>query len=94
MSETKRRMEITIETHELTIIRTHQDDKSRFVFCPNCRKKVASFRRSHAALIFRVAVGELNRLFQINSIHAAEDFALCGNSLAVFFNREIRYVKD
>lgn len=49
---------------------------------------------SGAAVIFRADPSELERLFQINSIHAAEDAALCGNSPADFFNREIRYVED
>ncbi|HLM62158.1 MAG TPA: hypothetical protein VK308_15245 [Pyrinomonadaceae bacterium] len=94
MNETKRKTEITIETHQLTIIRTRYNGKSSFVYCRNCGMNVASFQQAHAALIFRVGVGELNRLFQINSIHAADDFALCGNSLADFFNREIHYVED
>jgi hypothetical protein len=91
---TKRRTEITIETHSLTIIRTRYNDKSNFVHCRSCQANVASFRFAHAALIFSVEPSELERLFQINSIHTADDAALCGNSLAVFFNKEIRYVED
>lgn len=95
MSESKkRRTEITIETHSITIIRTRNNDKSGFVYCRNCKTNVASFRQSHAALIFRVDPSELVRLFQINLIHAADNDALCGSSLATHFNKEILYVED
>ena len=89
----KRRLEITIETHQLTIIRM-RNGKSSFVYCRHCRTEVASLRHAHAALIFRVALPEIERLFQTNQIHLADDAALCGNSLAEFFNKEIHYVED
>lgn len=89
----RRRTEITIETHSLTIIRM-QNGKPGFVYCRHCRTDVTSFRHVHAALIFRVAASELERLSQSNSIHTAEDAALCGNSLADFYQQEIRYVED
>lgn len=89
----KRRTEITIETHQLTIIRM-RGGKSSFVRCRHCQKEVASFRHAHAVLIFRVALAELERLSRANQIHFADDSALCGDSLTQFFNQEIRYVED
>jgi hypothetical protein len=92
-NKTRHTRQITIETHSLTIIRT-RNVKASFVYCQNCRTKVATFAHTQAALIFRVDLRELERLFQINQIHFADDAALCGNSLANFFKQEIRYVED
>jgi len=94
MNEPKRRRtEITIETRSLTIIRT-RNAKANFVDCRICRANVATFALSHAALIFRVESFEIERLLQINQIHFADNSALCGNALAEFYQREIRYVED
>ena len=90
----KRRTEITIETHSLTIIRTRSNAQKQFVICRNCLTKTATFAAVHAALIFRVEPCELERLSQNNQIHFADDSVLCGNSLADFFKKEIRYVQD
>lgn len=90
----KRQTQITIETHSLTIIKTRFGSKLDSVYCRRCQANVATFRHAHAALIFRTAPSELEWLSQADSIHTAEDTALCGNSLAVFFNQEIRYVED
>ncbi|CAN5212062.1 hypothetical protein BH10ACI1_BH10ACI1_23220 [soil metagenome] len=90
----RRRTEITIETHSLTIIRMRSNARKQFVICQNCRTKTATFAEAHAALIFRVEPREIERLLQINQIHFADDSALCGNSLADFFKQEIRYVED
>lgn len=88
----KRRTEITIETHSLTIIRTRN---ANCVYCRNCQANVTTFRRAHAALIFRAAPAEIERLWQINSIHTTDEGdALCGNSLAGHFKQKIRYVED
>ncbi len=89
----RRRTEITVETHSLTIIRT-RGAKSDFVYCRNCRTKAAVFSRSHASLIFRVDSSELERLCQNSQIHYASADALCGDSLAGFFKKEIRYVEN
>jgi hypothetical protein len=71
-----------------------RNGKPGFVYCRHCRADVSSFRHAHAALIFRVEPWELERLFQSNRIHYADDSALCGNSLAEYFKQEIRYVED
>lgn len=91
---TKRQTQITIETHSLTIIKTRTGGKSNSVYCRRCKSDVATFRHAHAALIFRVDAGELERLSQIGLIHAAGRSDLCANSLAEHFRQEIRFVKD
>ena len=94
MNEAKSRTEITNRTRVLTIFRTGYNDKSNFVYCRNCRKPVTGFRRSHAALIFRADLPELDFLRQQTYIHTAENGVLCGAALAEYFNREILYVED
>lgn len=94
MNETKRRRtQITIETHSLTIIKI-RCAKSDLIYCPDCRINVAIFSPPHASLIFRVDGDDLECLCQNNQIHYAAREALCGNSLAVFFRREIRFLED
>lgn len=90
----RRRTEITIETHSLTIIKMRSNARKEIVICPHCRTKTLTFAEAHAALIFRVEAREIEHLSQINQIHFADDSALCGNSLADFFKQEIRYVED
>lgn len=90
----RRRTEITIETHSLTIIKMRSNARKELVICRNCQTKTTTFAEAHATLIFRVEAREINRLLQINQIHFADDSALCGNSLANFFKQEIRYVED
>ena len=90
----KRRMEITIETHSITIIRTRSGKPTNSTYCPSCETNVASFRHAHAALIFHVAFAELERLSPSRQIHFAKTDELCGNSLAAFFSRDIRYIED
>lgn len=93
MSETrKRRLEITIETRQLTIIRKRGE--ADFVYCQNCQTNVRTLSPARAALIFRVDLQEIERLFQAGQIHAASESALCGDSLAGYFKTEIRYFED
>jgi hypothetical protein len=89
----KRRTEITIETHNLTIIRL-SNMKSNSVYCGNCGAHTAVFAEQQAALIFCVEPHELERLASSEQIHRASEFALCGNSLADYFKKEIRLIED
>ena len=89
-----RRTEITIETHSLTIIRMRADSPTNFVYCRNCRMKTAVFGQKQAALLFRVASTEIERLLQTGQIHINDTSSLCGNSLAEYFNQELRFVED
>lgn len=86
-------MEITIETHSLTIIRV-RGGKTDPAFCKTCRRDVQIFTPAHAVLIFRVNAGLLEALCFSNQIHTIGDNALCAASLADYFKQEIRYVED
>lgn len=95
MSEIKtRRTEITIETHSLTIIKLKAGSPANFVYCRKCRMKTAVFAQMQAALIFRVAMVEIEQLLQTNQIHINSNSGLCGNSLAGYFKQDIRFIED
>lgn len=53
-----------------------------------------AFAFADAALIFNLDVQFLEELFQNNQIHNAAENAVCGNSLAGFSKKEIRYIED
>ena len=89
----KRRLEITIETHSLTIIRM-RNGKTDQTFCENCLRDVHIFTPARAALIFRVTAEFLETLFHSNQIHTVGENAVCANSLADYFKQELRFVED
>lgn len=89
----RRRTEITIETHSLTIIRM-RGGKTNSAFCEICRRDVQFFTPAHTLLIFRVTAEFLETLFRSNQIHAVGENAICADSLAGYFKQEIRFVED
>ena len=89
----KRRTAITIETRTVTIIRA-RNAVSNQSYCEACGSKVTALSLHHAALIFRVAESELELFSRGGEIHTTEDAKLCGDSLARYFDQEIRYVED
>jgi hypothetical protein len=89
----KRRTEITIETHSLTIVRV-RGSKIDEVFCEHCRRDVHFFTPAQAVLIFRLSANFLDALFRSNQIHAVGENAVCAASLADYFKQDIRFVED
>ena len=89
----KYRLEITIETRSITIIRT-SNPKENTAFCRSCRLDVAVCEPASAALIFQVGEQFIKYLLQTAQIHFADENALCANSLAGYFKKEIRYIED
>jgi hypothetical protein len=89
----KRTTQITIETHQLLIIRTRGLQSIHFA-CPVCQKQTVAFVPAQAALAFRVSAPHLLNLLDKNFIHLAGDKNYCGSSLANHFGREIRLVED
>jgi adenosine/AMP kinase len=89
----KRRTEVMIETHSLTIIRI-RGDKKESVFCHNCGRNVQSLAAPHAALIFIVDAELLAALLYSKQVHAVIANQICAASLADYFNRQIRFVED
>ena len=89
----RRRTEITIETHSLTIIRM-RGGKTNPVFCQNCLMNVQTFTPAQAVLIFRINAEFLDALFRSNQIHAVGENAVCAVSLADYSKQDIRFVEE
>jgi hypothetical protein len=84
MTNKTRRTEITIETHEITIIRNggRLDD----VFCRYCRSKVAALRLPEIASLLQKDIGEIQDFIDGGEIHfidASGDSLVCGSSLSI-----------
>ncbi len=79
----KRRTEITIETHEITVIKTN--GKSHLAFCERCQKSVAAFAHEQVAMFFRLSLTEICRRVETEQIHLTRTkrgaALICGNSL-------------
>lgn len=83
MNETKQRTEITIETREITVIRTvggRQTD-----YCENCLKNVSAFAPKKITDVLRLSVTEICRRVETKQIHLTDSglgaALICGNSL-------------
>jgi hypothetical protein len=73
-------MEITVETHQVTIIRTRD---SLSVYCEICRAKVQVFSSPQIISLFRLELGEIEQFFQNDQIHfVGVTETICGNSIA------------
>lgn len=79
---TKRRTEITIETHSITIIRT--SDQRFSAFCERCKKTVSAFTPEQLAVFMRLDLNEICRRIESGELHLTESgrtvALVCGNS--------------
>ena len=78
----KKRTEMVIETHEITIIRAN--GTQRTAFCEICQSSVAGFSIEQISQILKIDSSEVCRLIETRKFHLAarHRFALvCGNSL-------------
>jgi hypothetical protein len=80
----KKRLEITFETHELTIVRFRPDHPTDF--CAVCRSQTPHLSVAESASVLSLAEAEIFRLAESGQIHAGENadrrLRICGNSLA------------
>jgi hypothetical protein len=80
---TRRRTEISIETHEITIVRTSGTRLT--AFCEACREDVPAFGLEQIAAVFQMSVSDVCRTIEEKKLHlvtARHSIALiCGNSL-------------
>ncbi len=82
----KRRTEITIETHAITIIRMRN---ASTVYCKICGEEVQTFSVSQIISGFCVESAEIRRLFRAGEIHfVGLTQMLCGNSIAAYFRNK------
>ncbi len=79
----KKRTEITVESHQVTIIRMRGKLP---VFCEICQAEAEVFSPPQIVSVFRLKFAEIKKLFQNNQIHfVGSTEMLCGNSLADYF---------
>ena len=80
---TKRRTEITIETHSITIMRTNGQRFS--AHCKRCEKTVSAFAPKQVAAFLRLDLTEVCRRIEAKQIHLTNDdegvAMVCANSL-------------
>lgn len=78
----KRRTEITIETHSITIIRTN--DQRFSTHCEYCGKTVSAFTPEQIATFMRLDISEICRRIDAGELHLTETgrtvALVCGNS--------------
>ena len=86
----KKRLEITFETHELTIIRFGRNQKTDF--CTVCRAHTPHLSVAESVAILSLSEKAIFRLAENGQIHACETadglLRLCGNSLVNLANDE------
>jgi len=80
----KRRLEITLETHETTVIRFQRSQP--IVFCESCRTNTKHFSIVQAEQVLSLSAPEISRLADSKQIHSTQNadglLMLCGISLA------------
>lgn len=83
--KTKRRTEIMMETHEITIISFGQRQAAT-PFCQACQAHVLHLTIAQATSVLPLSEAEINRLVENKQIHLTENadskLLLCGNSLS------------
>jgi hypothetical protein len=81
----KQQTEITIETHEITIIRV-SSRQTATVFCFNCGKNLKHFSIARASAVSKISEAAIFRLVENGQIHSTETAAgallVCSNSLS------------
>ena len=80
----KQRTEVTMQTHERTVIRFGQGSPT--LYCGMCQAKTRHFSVAQAVSIFELSQAAVTSLAGDNEIHSTQDargsLMLCGNSLA------------
>ncbi len=83
MKKTKRRTEIQIESHEITIIRTASG--TTFIYCGQCARRVAAFTPEQVSAFLRMTLTDVCDFIKNAKFHLVgkeHGIALvCGDSL-------------
>ena len=82
--KTRKRTEIKVETHEVTILRFRQNKK---IFCKLCGMNTLHLSLDQVAVLLSLAESEIQSLAEARQLHsnaaANGTLFLCGNSLAM-----------
>lgn len=84
MANKTRRTEITIETHEITIIR--KGENQSVAFCRDCKANVTVFRLGEIAQLIQRSIGDVQDILEKGDFHFIEvsgDSLVCGTSLGI-----------
>jgi hypothetical protein len=80
----KQRLEITVETHEITILRFRQSRTTVF-FCGMCQAQVPHLNIAQTMSVLPLSESAFNDLITTGQIHSTENadglLMLCSNSL-------------
>ena len=83
MKQEKRRTEIYIETHSVTVIRTN--GKTLAAHCERCETTVVAFTPNQVALFLGLNLAEVCRRIETTELHLTQTnrglALICGNSL-------------
>lgn len=89
----KRRTEISIETHSVTVIRTSRNGGG-LVHCSTCGRGVRQLTRHQASVVFGVNSETVDRLAADLAVHQTDESQLCGMSLIEHFGGDVRFVTE
>ena len=84
----RRKTQITIETHTTTVIRS-TGDALQTAFCAACMDTVADLSPADAAAILQIGQSELDLFRSTGELHTTEAGGLCGKALVDHSRREI-----
>ncbi len=83
MNNTKRRIEITVETHEIKIIRIRGGGVP--VFCKHCEAETNSYSPEEIAQVLKISELSVSRDLEAGKFHLTETKSgaklICGDSL-------------
>ncbi len=82
----KRRVEVLLETHEVTTI-SFKRGFSTMAFCQPCRAETLHLSVAEAASILKFSESAIFRFTETNQVHSMETggmLRVCGNSLSAF----------
>lgn len=92
-ADSRKRTEITVETHSVTTIRTIAGSID-LVECVQCGRDVRRLSDVAASVIFGVEPAEIERLADANDIHRIAETDVCGLSLVIHFGSDIRFIEN
>jgi hypothetical protein len=88
----KQRLEITIETHEVTILRFRQS-RTTMIFCEMCQAQVPHLNIAQTISVLSLSEPDFNDLITTGQIHSTENsgglLMLCSNSLSALTKEKI-----
>lgn len=90
--KTKQRLEITVETHEVTILRFNQR-RATMIFCEMCQAQVPHLNIAQTISVLSLSELAFNDLVTTGQIHSTENpdglLFVCGSSLSAMAKEKL-----